>query len=65
MFALSCCAVADCLALLATLAFAFCFRGIKIADLVNHVLVQPNEHHALNLTRKRAAMQIADKVGER
>ena len=51
MFALSCCAVADCLALLATL--------------VNHVLVQPNEHHALNLTRKHAVTQIADKVGER
>ena len=59
MFALSCCAVADCLALLANLAFAFafalCFRGIKIADLFNHVLVQPNEHHALNLTRKHSA----------
>ena len=37
----------------------------KLADLVNHVLVQPNEHHALNLTRKHAATQIADKVGER
>ena len=65
MFALSCCAFADCLALLATLAFCLCFRGIEIADVVNHVLVQPNEHHALNLTRKHAATQIADKVGER
>ena len=68
MFALSCCAVADCLALLANLAFAFafalCFRGIKIADLFNHVLVQPNEHHALNLTRNYVATQIADKVGD-
>ena len=44
-----------------------CLRdsGVQLADLVNQVPVQPNEHHALDLTCKHPTAQVTNDVGER
>ena len=40
-------------------------RGVQLADLVNQVPVQPNEHHALGLTCKHTPAQVTNEAGER
>ena len=65
MLDLSSCAAANFCAPFATLARASSIRDVQLADLVNHVPVQPDEHHALDLTCKRVAVQITTEVGER
>ena len=44
-----------------------CLRdnGVQLTDLANQVPVQPNEHHALDLTCKHPTAQVTDEVGER
>ena len=46
--------------------FCLCFRGIQIADLVNHVLVQPDERKSLLVSdRKNGRFQISKTVLKR
>ena len=40
-------------------------RGVQLVALVNQVPVQPNEHHALDVTCKHVAAQVTNEVGER
>ena len=44
-----------------------CLResSVQLADLVNQVPLQPNEHHALDLTCKHPTARVTNKVGER
>ena len=64
LFDVSSCAVTDFYAFLATLARA-CAIAASHSDLVNQAPVQPNEHHALDLTCKRATAQVTNEVVER
>ena len=43
-----------------------CLRNssVQLADLANQVPVQPNEHHALDLTCKYPTAQVTNEVGE-
>ena len=65
MLDLSGCAVADFCALLATLTRACAFAASDLWTSSQPMPVQPNEHHALDLTCKHVAAQVTNEVGER